>query len=148
MKKEYIAVAGALALCASAGTVCAQDAGAQKRENVLYYIMYMVDFKPGAENEAWEIIYDHFVPVDNAIDRKVIAFDPQSGGWDQIVYFPIGETTDDLEWTRSAVEASWWSKLVEQEGGEKKAEAMMKRFNSLIAREERHIVHLHTDAIE
>jgi len=119
---------------------------AQKRENVMYYTMNLVDFKAGANDEAWEIIYDHFVPVDNAVGREIINFDYHSGGWDHIVFFPMGETTDELEWSRSPADVAWWSALIEQEGGKDQADALMKRYNGLVARSSRHIVHRHMDA--
>lgn len=130
------------------GTVSAQEDdgdGSERRENVIYYTLSMVDFKPGMNDEAWEIIYDHFVPVDMAIGRKVIPFDIQSGGWDHAVFFPMGGNTDELEWSRSPQDVAWWNALVAQEGGEEAAEALMARFNGLVARSERHLVHRHTD---
>jgi len=127
----------------------AQDTdGPQKRENTIYYTMSLVDFKPGAEEKAWELIYDHFVPVDRTVGREIVNFDFHSGGWDHVVFFPMGESTDELEWSRSPSDVGWWNAFVEQEGGEEEAAAMMERFEGLIARSARHIVHRHMDSAQ
>ena len=69
--------------------VLAQEAKPEKYEDVSWYSADFTKFKPGMQNEARAIIYDHFVPTDADIGRKVVNFDFSTGEWDHVVFFPF-----------------------------------------------------------
>ena len=121
---------------------------AEKRENTKYYQANLVKFKAGKADEAYGYIYDHFVPVDKKIGRKIISFDFQSGNWDHVVYFPLEEGPGELGWITSPTEEKWWVAFAEQEGGVEKAQEMMQKFQATIAASKSEIAHMHLEILQ
>ena len=116
---------------------------ATKRENVIYYNASFTKFKPGRADEGYLMIYEHFVPVDNAIGRKVETFDFQTGEWDHVVFFPLSEGVGEWGWITSPTDSKWWAAFVKREGGADKARAMMRKFNDMVATSKRQMAHRH-----
>lgn len=125
-----------LALAAMANPATAQEMETtepEMREGVTYYSAWHVKFKPGMADEALELIYDHFWPIDKVIGREVIPFDHLTGKWDHSVYFPLEGGPSDLAYETVPSESQWFAALAEQEGGMESAQALMERFSGLIA---------------
>jgi len=125
---------GLLALILLVPAVSAQELPkAEMRQDVDYYVVSYTKFKHGMGDEAMRLIYDHFWPIDKAIGRKVIPFDAMTGEWDHIVYFLLSEGTGELAWKTSMTDEEWMSAFVSREGSFKQAQALLQRFDQLIA---------------
>jgi hypothetical protein len=112
-----------------------EAAEGDKFTNVKWYQVLYHKFKPGRTAEASQIIYEHFLPVDKAVGRKVIPFDHHTGEWDHLAYFPLEQGPGELEWRPFSrpIDKKWWDALVKQEGGPDKAGALMQRFGDTLA---------------
>lgn len=134
MKALQLLAASFLTLALLAPSVSAQEMPtAEMREGATYYVVSYTKFKPGMAEEARELIYDHFWPVDQTIGREVIPFDHLTGEWDHVVYFPLEEGPGELAWEMSPTNEKWWAAFVEQEGGMEAAEEIQRRFGELVA---------------
>lgn len=91
------------------------------------YLVMFVKFKPGKKPDAFKIIREHFVPVDQKIGRRPFGFEFATGEWDQIVYFPYDTAQMDTIPSR----AIWWKALAEQEGGTEQAQKLFQSFLDL-----------------
>ena len=120
---------------------------ATKFQDAEYYTARYVKFKPGKVGEAYGIIRDHFVPVDKAIGRKVIAFHLQTGEWDQVVFFPLKEGPSELEWITSPTGEKWWAAFAKQEGGAENARELWQKFLGLVAHTKEEIAHIHVEPV-
>lgn len=105
---------------------------AEMREGANYYIVTYTKFKPGMADEARELIYNHFWPVDKTIGREVIPFDNLTGEWDHVVYFPLEDGPGELAWEMSPTNEEWMTAFIEQEGGTASAEEIQRRFSELV----------------
>ena len=121
---------------------------ATKLKNAEYYTARYVKFKLGKVGEAYGIIRDHFVPVDKAIGRKVIAFHLQTGEWDEVVFFPLKEGPSELGWLTSPTGEKWWAAFAKQEGGTENARELWQKFLGLVARAKEEIAHIHVEPMK
>ena len=101
-------------------------------ERTSWYRVIHVKFKEGAVDEARQIIYDHFWPIDKEIGRDVITMDAVSGEWVQIVAFPMGGTPSQIARARTPRDAKWGEALARREGGKAQADALWKRYLDLV----------------
>ena len=113
---------------------------AAKYENVTWYQVVYVKFKPGKVDDALKIIYDHFVQADKKSGREIINFDTRTGEWHHVVYFPMEDGASGLAWTVAPKGEKWWAELAKQLGGEKKAQELLAKFNELVADSKSEIV--------
>jgi hypothetical protein len=97
MRKMAVLFVAASVLAMAFPVIAQELPKATKLRDPEYYTARYVKFKPGKVGEAYGIIRDHFVPVDKAIGRKVIAFHLQTGEWDEVVFFPLKEGPSELE---------------------------------------------------
>ncbi len=103
-----------------------------RHEPVTWYSVLRIRFKPGKSEEALKIAYEHFVPGDLAIRRRIINFDFQTGEWDHIVFFPLRQGPAELEWAMSPREAAWWAAFANLEGSPEKAKTVFDQMESLV----------------
>jgi hypothetical protein len=131
----------ALIISLSPAVVSAQTAPARAQSApVLWYEANYARFKPGMADSARRIIYGHFLPVDQEIGRRVIAFDFASGEWDHVVFIPLPGGPAELAMAESPLARRWRAAFVRREGGQANADAVLARFNELVLREKREIV--------
>jgi hypothetical protein len=97
------------------------------------YLVTYVKFKPGAAYEARRIMSEHFWPVDRALHRRLLPFDLQLGDWDNVVYIELNDAPSQFDWLPSALTTRWLEHFHEREGGRDKAEAIVRRYNDLVA---------------
>ena len=122
-----------LLLSASGTTALSQAAPTGKPiEHVAWYQVMYVKFKPGMAEEARKIIYEHFWAVDREIGREVIAFDPVTGEWDQVVYFPMPAGPSEVGLQSTPWDAKWNAAFERREGGKEKADALNKRYGEMV----------------
>jgi hypothetical protein len=138
MKSYIIAL---LALCvAFTPIVIAQDLPkATKHPNPKFYTAYHIKFKPGKVDEGRKVITDFFEVAGNNAKNGAIAFNPQTGDWHHVVYFPWTSPAD-IEWKISPMGERWWSELAKVAGGPDKARALMARWQELVETEKFDIV--------
>ena len=113
---------------------------AAKYENVTWYQVVYVKYKPGKVDDALKIIYDHFVPAGKASGREVINFDMRTGEWHHVVYFPMEDGASGLAWKVGPKVEKWWAELAKQVGGGKEAQDLYAKYIGLIADEKSEIV--------
>jgi len=113
---------------------------AAKYENVTWYQVVYIKFKPVKADDALKIIYDHFVPADKASGREIINFDTRTGEWDHVVYFPMEDGASGLAWKVAPKGEKWWAELAKQLGGAKKAQDLLAKFYELVADRKSEIV--------
>lgn len=121
---------------------------AEKRTDANYYSALFLKFKPGMAGKAYEIIYEHFVPVGRKLGRKTIGFDLQTGEWDQIVFFPMEGGPSELEWITSPGSEKWWAAFAEQEGGIEKARELFQKYLDTVAVSKWEVAHVHVESSE
>ncbi len=113
---------------------------AAKYENVTWYQVVSIKFKPGKTGDALKIIYDHFVPADKASGRQYMNFDMRTGEWHHVVYFPMEDGASGLAWKVSPNGEKWWTELAKQLGGAKEAQDLWAKYLELVADSKSEIV--------
>jgi len=131
------------------GTSSAQDAedGAMTQgEDAVYISVTHMKFKPGKRERAMQIVAEHFRPASEAagLPGAMLAIHYQTGKWDAAWVWVLEGGMADLEWYRSPNNIKWWNALVEREGGEEAAEALMSEFQGSVAESYSEVGHYHT----
>jgi hypothetical protein len=144
---------GKVLAVAAAFTMFAVPASAQDDEegpitqgdDARYVSATHVKFKPGKRERAMEIIADHFVPAGEAAGtpRPLGVIHYQTGEWDALFVWRLEGGMADLEWYRSEDDIKWFAALVEQEGGEEAAGALIAEYRGLVDEAETDVGHYH-----
>lgn len=143
-RKLVIAIAAAIAVGLSAfSTVASAQEEPQKRENVRYYRVVHLDFKPGHNQAAWAILYGKIAPAVTSMGRNFVALDWESGRWDSTLYIALEEGYGTLEYADSPQSQAFRAALAEQEGGEEAAQAVLDEWMSHIASSSQAVAHMH-----
>jgi hypothetical protein len=142
---KVLAVAAALTMFTVPASAQDDEGPITQGEDAKYVTVVHVKFNPGKRERAMEIIADHFVKATEAAGTAgplgVIHY--QSGEWDMLAVWRLEGGMADLEWYRSPDNIKWWAALVEQEGGEEAAGALMAEYQSLVDEAETDIGHYH-----
>lgn len=120
----------------------------EKRQNVDYYRVIHLNFKPGHNTDAWAILYAKIGPAVRAIGRDFIALDWESGPWDSSIYIRLEEGYGSLEYATSPQNAEFMASLAEREGGEEAARAVMAEWTSHIDNSSQAVAHMHLPPTE
>ena len=147
MKRLIIAVF-VFGLVLSPSVLAKELPKAAKYENVTWYIVNHTKFKPGKVDEGLKIIYEHFVPTDRAIGRDVITFEPLTGDWDHMVFFPMEDGASGIGWKVTPKGEKWWAEMAKRLGGAEKAQDLWARFNELVAERKSEIVMRRLESIQ
>jgi len=132
----------AVGLMALPNAASAQDE-IQKRENVDYFRVIHLNFKPGHNDDAWAILYDKIAPAVRSTGRDFIALDWESGPWDTTLYIRQEEGYGTLEYGLSPQSAAFRAALAEQEGGEAEADKVWDEWTSHIDSSSLGVAHMH-----
>jgi hypothetical protein len=133
-----LTVAIAVGVWALPNVVSAQDE-IQKRENVSYFRVVHLNFKPGHNQAAWAKI----APAVRATGRDFIALDWESGPWDSSIYIELEEGYGTLEYAQSPQGAAFRASLNEQEGGEEAGQKVWDEWQSHIDSSSQAVAHMH-----
>lgn len=136
-------VAACLALGIAAPAV-AQETTPERMQNVSWHSVSFVKFHPGKRERAMEIVETYFAPAGQDAglpDPYGVHFN--TGSWDVVYSFPMTGGPNDLTWDRSPEDIKWMAALAQRAGGREAAERLLAEFDTLVAREERHIAHKH-----
>jgi len=115
----------------------------QKRENVDYYRVIHLNFKPGHNTDAWAILYTKIAPAVRATGRSFIALDWESGPWDTSIYIRQEEGYGTLEYANSPQNAEFRASLAEQEGGADAADKVWAEWTAHIDNSSQGVAHMH-----
>jgi hypothetical protein len=144
IRNVSIALTAALAvgLWALPNVVSAQDE-VQKRENVRYYRVIHLNFKPGHNQAAWAILYGNIAPAVESTGRNFVALDWESGPWDSTIYIALEEGYGTLEYATSPQSVEFRAALNEQAGGEEAGQKVWDEWTSHIDSSSQAVAHMH-----
>ncbi len=137
-----LAAAFAVGLWALLNVVSAQEEN-QKRENVDYFRVIHLNFKPGHNTDAWAILYDKIGPAVRATGRDFIVLDWESGPWDSSLYIRLDDGYGTLEYASSPQFAELQAALAEQEGGEDAGKKVWDEWTAHIGNSSQAVAHMH-----
>jgi hypothetical protein len=142
--KRALALLAAIGLTSLLFTPSIAQEGVKYADDARYMRVVFVSYKPGKAAEAYGIINDHFNPAGQSVglDGPVIVHF-QTGPYDAAFHWRLDGGPSDLEWRVSPESAAFRAALAAREGGEEAAQALMDRYNSLIARSTSAIGHRH-----
>jgi hypothetical protein len=87
---------------------------------------------PGLKPKDKKIIQKYFWKADKEINRKVLPFDFITGEWDHIVFFPLEDGTNELDWVTSPVNAKLWEAMVKEIGSEDEVKRIRQQFDNCV----------------
>ncbi|MCJ8191488.1 hypothetical protein [Sphingomicrobium aestuariivivum] len=146
--KAFLGAAALAVLCVSPVTsVSAQDMPTAERNDLNWYSIHFIKFKPGKRARAHEIIDDYYIPADKAagIGGGTIDLHLNTGEWDGVVAFPMSGGPADMTWDTSPNDVKWMAAMAEIAGGMDKAQAILAEWDSLVEDEEIHVGHIDKD---
>ncbi|KIC93239.1 hypothetical protein [Flavihumibacter solisilvae] len=146
MKKWFTRLTMAcLFACLFCLTASAQDLKAKKMDNPQWKWVVLIDFKPGKNDRANEIIRNYFMKADQSagLPGPSYALDLMSGDWDILVSFDMKGGVDDLNWEISPDDEKWMKAIGTLAGSPDKAKAILDEWASLIQRETRFLAKVH-----
>lgn len=115
----------------------------QKRENVRYYRVVHLNFKPGHNQAAWAILYGKIATAVTSTGRNFVALDWESGPWDSTIYIALDEGYGTLEYAQSPQGAEFRAALDKQEGGEEAGQKVWDEWISHIDNSSQAVAHMH-----
>lgn len=144
IRNVSIALTAALAvgLWALPNVASAQEE-VQKRENVRYYRVIHLNFKPGHNQAAWAILYGNIAPAVESTGRNFVALDWESGPWDSTIYIALEEGYGTLEYAQSPQGVEVRAALNEQAGGEEAGQKVWDEWISHIDNSSQAVAHMH-----
>jgi hypothetical protein len=137
-----LTAAAAVGLFSLPNAVSAQDE-IQKRENVDYYRVIHLNFKPGHNTDAWAILYGKIATAVRATGRDFIALDWESGPWDTTLYIRLEEGYGTQEYAGSPQTAAFRAALAEQESGAEAGQKVWDEWQAHIDSSSQAVAHMH-----
>ena len=138
MKKLLILLTAlTLVLQMKPNPVNAQDEATPKKyENVSWKTVVYVDYRPGKQQRAMEIISDYFAKasVNAGTPQPETVIDMSTGGWDLIIIWNMKDGVESLNWEVSPDDIVWRKALNEIAGSADKAQEILDEYSSLVAR--------------
>ncbi len=101
--------------------------------DVMWHTITVVDYKPGAENEAKALIQKFETASETAGASLPVIYWFESGKYDLVITWMLSDGPADLQGKWSPDGASWWNALVAQEGSEEAALKLQAQYNELVA---------------
>jgi hypothetical protein len=136
-----------IGLAALPNVASAQDE-IQKRENVDYFRVIHLNFKPGHNTDAWAILYGKIDTAVRSTGREFIALDWESGPWDTTLYIRQEEGYGTLEYATSPQSVEFRAALAEQEGGEEAGNKVWAEWTSHIDSSSTGVAHMHLPPVD
>jgi hypothetical protein len=104
-----------------------------KHSEVSWHSITVIDYKPGTENAARELILKFESASEKAGTSSPVIYWFKSGKYDLVVTWELKEGHVDFQGNWSPDGPEWWNALVEQEGSEEAARTLQSGYNELIA---------------
>lgn len=143
MLKTFAVSVCLASLAASATPIAAQDMKAEREENVTYYRVEMVKFHHGRRARGAELVDKYFAPTDRDVGGKVIDVHFMTGEWDFITMFPMSGGPADMAYVTSPDEVQWVNALRKRVGGADEAKKLTDEWDTLVAKREWQVAHVH-----
>lgn len=127
-------LAAALALPVAAR---AQDSTPQpeKYQNVTWYMVVNVAFKPGKKDDALGILRKYYFPAARSAGVPTpMVLDDQTGPWDLTLLWTMKDGPAGMAWKRSPDDVAWMKAMNQMVGSGAKADSIGSRFNSYVDR--------------
>jgi len=105
----------------------------ENNSDVTWHTITVVDYKPGTENTARELIKKFESASLAAGTLSPVIYWFETGKYDLVVTWELQEKPADKKWSWSPEGKLWWSALVAQEGSEEAAKQVQNNYNELIA---------------
>ena len=144
--KWTILAAGVAAACLPAlahAQPATADLKAERAQNLSYWYVDMVKFKPGKRQRAAELVEQFFRPIDKEMGGQSIDIHMGTGEWDYITLFPMPGGPVDLTWLTSPDDVRFMTLLAKRAGSMEAAQKIVDEWDSLVLRQEDHIAHTH-----
>jgi hypothetical protein len=104
-----------------------------KKSDVSWHSITVIDYKPGTEDAARELIQKFESASEKAGTPSPVIYWFKSGKYDLVVTWELKDGPVDFQGSWSPDGAKWWSALVAQEGSEEAARKLQSGYNELIA---------------
>jgi hypothetical protein len=104
-----------------------------KHSEVTWHSITVIDYKPGTEDDARELIHKFETASEKAGTSTPVIYWLESGKYDLVITWELKNGPVDFQGNWSPDGAKWWSALVAQEGSEEAARNLQSRYNELIA---------------
>jgi hypothetical protein len=101
--------------------------------DVMWHTITVVDYKPGAENEAKALIQKFETASETAGASLPVIYWFESGKYDIVVTWMLSDGPADLQGKWSPDGDIWWNALIAQEGSEEAASQLQAQYNELVA---------------
>ena len=115
----------------------AQDTMSPKKYvNPQWKRVVMIDYKPGKNARAREIIMEYFVKANekSGVPGPSLVVEFQTGSWDTMAVWDMQEGVESMNWDVSPDNIKWFKALSEICGGDDKARAIQEEYSSCVAR--------------
>ncbi len=101
--------------------------------DVMWHTITVIDYKPGAVDNAKELIQKFEAASEKAGIPAPAIYWFESGKYDVVVTWKLQDGPADLEGKWNPAGETWWTALVDQEGSEEAAVKLQSSYNELIA---------------
>ncbi len=105
-----------------------------KYENVVWYEVVMVDYKPGQVDEAKKYMEKFFSAAEISKTPTPQIYWVLTGEYDAMIVWELDGGPSDLEWRFSPSSVEWYKALIEQEGSKEGAEEVSKGYASTVSK--------------
>jgi hypothetical protein len=113
--------------------VYAEEPTTSKKSDVSWHSITVIDYKPGTEDAARELIQKFEAASEKAGTLSPVLYWFKSGKYDLVVTWELKEGPVDFQGNWSPDGDKWWSALVSLEGSEEAAKKLQSDYNELIA---------------
>jgi len=110
-----------------------EEPATPKKSEVTWHSITVIDYKPGTEGAARELIQKFEAASEKAGISSPVIYWFKSGKYDLVVTWELKDGPVDFQGSWSPDGATWWSALVEQEGSEEAARKLQSSYDELIA---------------
>jgi hypothetical protein len=98
-----------------------------------WHTVTLVDFKPGTEESAKQLIQKFESATSLAGTKKPSIHWFESGKYDLVITWNLENSPSNDKWTWSPEGEDWWKALVSQEGSAEAAEKLQEDYSSMVA---------------
>jgi len=130
--KKFVFLASALVI--SAGLFAHPDEPTPpEHSNFSWHTVTLIDYKPGAEDSARELIKKFESATLSAGMALPDVHWFENGKYDLVVTWKLDKSPEGDQWTWSPDDDHWWKALVAQEGSAEAASQIKSDYNALVA---------------
>jgi hypothetical protein len=110
-----------------------EEPGSPETDNVVWHSITVIDYKPGALDDAKAVIHKFEAASESAGTSLPVIYWFESGKYDLVLTWISEDGADDFQGKWSPDEEGWWNALVELEGSEEAAIKLQAEYGDLVA---------------